>query len=94
MRALKVLVISMGVLIVAAVATIAVTLVDRAGEEARRMAWTAALTAPAGAAIRDYRLSGDRLAIRLTRPGQPDELRIVDLANGRQIGSITVKNEP
>ena len=92
MRALKVLVIGMGVLIVAAVATIAFTLVDRAGETVGGKPWTSNLIVPPGAAIRDFRLAGERLVVRLSRPGLPDQLRVIDLASGRQIGVITMKN--
>jgi hypothetical protein len=92
MRTLKVLVIVMGILIVAAVVTIAVALVDRAGDAASGKAWARALLAPAGATIRDYRLDGDRLVIRLAVPGKPDALHIIDLARGRPIGVVTIRN--
>lgn len=95
MRSLKLLVIVLGILIIAAVATIMVTLVNRSGEGKRGGAdgkpWAHALQIPAGATIRDYRLDGDRLVIRLAVPGKPDELRILDLARGRQTGAVTLK---
>lgn len=95
MRSLKLLVIVLGILIVAAVATIVVTLANRsggsAGQGAGEKPWARVLDVPSGASIRDYRLDGDRLVIRLAIPGKPDELRILDLARGRPIGTITVK---
>jgi len=91
MRSLKLLVIVLGILIIAAVATIMVTLVNRSTGGADGKPWAHALQIPAGATIRDYRLDGDRLVIRLAVPGKPDELRILDLARGRQTGAVTLK---
>jgi hypothetical protein len=92
MRSLKLLVVVLGILIIAAVATIMVTLVNRAGSGSSDKPWAQALEVPAGASIRDFRLDGDRLVIRLAVPGKPDELRVIDLARGRQTGAITFKN--
>jgi hypothetical protein len=94
MRSLKLLVIVLGILIIAAVATIMVTLVNRAGGGASSdKPWAQTLEVPAGATIQDYRLDGDRLVIRLSVPGKPDELRILDLSRGRQIGAVTLKSQ-
>jgi len=96
MRSLKLLVIVLGILIIAAVATIMVTLVNRssggAGEGAGEKPWARVLQVPAGASIRGFRLDGDRLVIHLAVPGKPDELRILDLARGRPIGAVRLKN--
>ena len=91
MRSLKLLVIVLGILIVAAVVTIMVTLVNRSTGGAGDKPWARTLEVPAGTSIRDFRLAGDRLVIRLAVPGKPDELRILDLSRGRPIGAITVK---
>lgn len=95
MRSLKLLVIVLGILIVAAVATIMVTLVNRSGDGkgggAGDKPWAQTLQVPAGATIAGFRLDGDRLVIRLAVPGKPDELRILDLTRGRQIGTVTLK---
>lgn len=91
MRSLKFLVVVLGILIIAAVATIVVTLANRAGTGGSEKPWARTLQIPAGAAIRDYRLDGDRLVIRLAVPGKPDELRILDLARGRQTGAVTLE---
>lgn len=92
MRSLKLLVVVLGILIIAAVVTIMVTLVNRAGSGASGKPWAQTLQVPAGASIRDFRLDGDRLVIRLAVPGKPDELRVIDLARGRQTGAIMLKN--
>jgi len=92
MRSLKLLVIVLGILIIAAVVTIMVTLVNRSGGGAGDKPWAQTLQVPAGATIRGFRLDGDRLVIRLAVPGKPDELRILDLTRGRQIGAVTLKS--
>jgi hypothetical protein len=90
MRSLKLLVIVLGILIIAAVATIMITLVNRAGGGSDAP-WARTLQVPAEATIRDYRLDGDRLVIRLAVPGKPDEFRILDLTRGRPVGAVTLK---
>ena len=70
MRALKILVVVMGVLIVAGTATLAVLLIRRAGGDAAPQAPTASallrqLDEPSGTSIAAIALSPDRLAIHL-----------------------------
>jgi hypothetical protein len=88
MRALKVAVAVMGVLIVAGVATIAVVM-------ARRLAGTTApvasvtLNEPAGTHIAATALSGDRLALQLMGAG-PERVVVVDLRSGRVVGQAAL----
>jgi hypothetical protein len=91
MRALKFLVIGMGVLIVAAVITIVVALYNRAAAPGAGKAWRAEI-ALAGGAIRDYRLDGDRLVVRAGAPGKPDMLYVIHLPSGAVLGTVTIQN--
>ena len=93
MRALKVLVIGMGVLIVAAVVTIAVTLYNRATMPAKVGPWAKTVAIPAGSRIVDYRMDDERLVVRMAKNGLPDRLYVVDLETGAVVGTVTFKNE-
>jgi hypothetical protein len=89
-RGLVVLVIGMGVLIVAGLAVIAVTIVHRmVGRDihAASAALQAVLDQPAGTQIVGASASGDRLAITL-HGGGPDRVTILDLNSGRALGEV------
>lgn len=92
MRALKFLVVGMAVLIAAAVVTIVVTLYNRATAPPAGKAWRAELMLPAGGAIRDFRIDGDRLVVRAGGPGKPDMLYVIHLSSGAVLGTVAIKN--
>ena len=98
MLGLKVAVVAMGVLIVAGVAVLAVTLVGRmsaygggiasggAGREAVA-AGSVLLDEPAGTRIAGVSMAPERLAVRL-QGGGPDRVVVVDLRGGRVLGRV------
>jgi hypothetical protein len=88
MRALQTLVIVMGVLIVAGMATIAITLVRRSGAPPPSMP-DLTLSEPPGTHIAAISALGPRLAV-LLQGGGPDRVLIVD-ANGQVVGHISLK---
>ena len=92
MRALKALVIIMGILIVVGVVVLVVTLLDRSGMAARRGA-PYATEAAVGWGVIDMTASGDRLVVR-HRAGSGERLTILDLATGRTVGTIELKAAP
>ena len=84
MRALKALVIGMGVLIVVGLIVVAVTIVNRTldGEPPPT---EAALALPAGAEVLETALDGDRVALRLRLADGAEEIHVFDLATGRRV---------
>ena len=95
MRALKLLVIVLGVLLAAGVAALAVALVLRLNHGANHDALapvsgggSAVMTLPPGAKIVSTETSGGRLVARIDLPGGGVELIIFDLANGARIATI------
>jgi len=91
MRALKAAVIVMGVLIVAGVAVLAVTLVQRIGQVALPLAPAAPalVDEPAGTRIAGASLAGERLVLQLTGGG-PDRVVVFDLVRGRIVGRVAL----
>jgi len=93
MRALKVLVIVMGILIVVATTVLIVLIVHRlssapvAGQAA---AISAQLDEPAGSRIVTIVSAGDRLAIQL-QGGGPDRVVLLDPRSGAVVGRIALK---
>ena len=86
LRALKVAVVAMGVLIVAGVATLATMIVRRVAPsptEARAVR----LGEPSGTAVASATLAGDRVLLTL-HGGGPDRLVVLDLASGRVLARI------
>jgi uncharacterized membrane protein HdeD (DUF308 family) len=87
MAALKVLVVVMGVLIVGGVAAIVYGLVTRLDLSRPRFA-DGKLELPAGARVVDMAATGERLVLRVALPDAHERLIVVDLARGRQIGTL------
>ncbi len=89
MRGLLVLVIAMGVLIVAGVATIAVTILHRMTTAAiiHPAPVSAVLDQPAGTQIVAASAEGGRMALVL-RGGGPDRVVILDAGTGLQVGEV------
>lgn len=92
MRALKFLVIAMGVLIVAGVGFIAITIADRSAKSLSGDAAPAdvSVAIPPGSRIVETTLDGDRLALRLELADGATRVLVVDTATGREIARVNV----
>jgi hypothetical protein len=91
MKALVALVVAMGVLIVAGVAVVAVTIMHRMGHPANASAATAAvsvLAEPAGTHIGGISAMNDRLAV-LLQGGGADRVVFVD-SQGQVVGRLSL----
>ncbi len=93
MGALKALVIGMGVLIIAGLAVVAVTIATRVGtsEPAGPAGTAGPLVIPAGAEILETDLEGERIALRLRLPDGTMAIHVYDLAHGRRIGTFPIE---
>lgn len=102
MRALKVLIVVMGVLIVVASAVIVVEVINRAGDPERRAAVAeeraaqpagrtaeTALDLPSGARIGEMLAIGNRLAFRVSVPEGDDRLYVLDPRTGALTATVT-----
>lgn len=84
MAALKVAVIVMGLLIVAGVTVIVLTLVQRISAPVVAPLAQATLDEPAGTRIAGVATASDRLAVQL-QGGGPDRVVVMDLRTGRVV---------
>lgn len=85
MRALKILVVVMGVMIVAGVVVMIAVIAQRLGGGGTGASVSdTVLAEPAGTHIAGSSLGGDRLAIRL-QGGGPDRVVVLDVRNGRVV---------
>jgi hypothetical protein len=89
MAALKVLVGVMSVLIVLGVAAIVYGIATRL-DLGRPVALDGKVELPAGGRIVDMTAAGDRLVLRIALPDASERLVMVDLARGRQLGTLEV----
>jgi hypothetical protein len=89
MRALQAAVIVMGVLIVAGVATIVVTIVSRMSGAGGGAVAQALLDEPAGTRIAGASVAADRVAVQL-QGGGPDRVVVVETRGGRVIARIAL----
>lgn len=96
MKGLLALVIVLGVLIVAALVVVVVTMVNRmSGPEPEPRAASAAgsfdavdLPVPAGCQVVETVTAGDRLVLRLGSGERCNQLIFVDLATGKHLGTV------
>ena len=88
MRVLQALVIFMGVLIVAGVAVVAVTIVGRMSPSALPSP-SSVLREPPGTHIASATANGRQLVVVL-QGGGPDRIAIVDLATGKTTGHVAL----
>ena len=99
MRALKILVAVMGVMLVVGLAVVVATIIHRATQrQATAPAASSAagfghmsVTLPAGARVVEMRDAGGRLVLRLQRADGVETLLILDPATGAEIGTIDLR---
>ena len=90
MRALKVLTVVMGVMILAGTAVLVAVIIHRAGGgTAGSATFAVVLDEPAGTRIAAIAAAGDRLAVRL-QGGGADRVVLVDPRSGAVTGRITL----
>ena len=101
MRALKVLVVVLGVLLVAGFAVVVVTIMYRMGQRAAPVAATARLAPfgnttvmlPADSLIMEVQGAGDRILLRLDLADGSEMLLVLDAATGTELGRIKLEHE-
>jgi len=103
MRALKILVAVMGVMLVVGLAVVVATIIHRATQRQSSSPAAAspaasfghtAVTLPAGARVLEMREAGGRLVLRLQRTDGSETLLVLDLATGNEIGTVDLKPGP
>ena len=97
MRALKVLVIVMGVLIVIGTTVVVATIADRIARgrhEAPGGVASGAVAVPAGARVEAMTATGDRLILALALADGSRQLLVLDLAHARPLATIALRPTP
>jgi hypothetical protein len=102
-RALKILVIVMGVMLVGGFVALIISIAQMAKHRettlpvpaATRTPYAApAIELPAGARIEAMALGADRLVLNIITPDGNRELLVLDLASGRRLGTIPLRAAP
>jgi hypothetical protein len=100
MRALKILVVVMGVALLAGLAAVVVTIIHRASRlgtsvatavEPPRAFGNATVRLPQGANVLEMRGVGSRLVLRLQRPDGSQALLVLDPDTGSALGTIELR---
>ena len=96
LRALKVLVIVMGIILVVGFAALVAVIAGRMSRGAPAISGShpiaaAPLDLPAGARIETIGVGAERLVLAIVLPDGARELIIVDIASGRRLGSIPLR---
>jgi len=102
MRALKVLVVVMGVLLIAGFAVVVVTIMGRMTQKAAPAAPVAAhlspfgnatVSLPADSLVMEVQGAGDRILLRLDLRDGTEMLLVLDAATGTELGRIKLDHE-
>jgi hypothetical protein len=98
-RALKIVVVVMAVMILAGTATLVVVIAGRMSRSGPVTAPSAPFAAapielPAGARIETMSVATDRLVLLIVLPDGNRQLVIIDLATGRRLGAIPLRTAP
>lgn len=97
MRALKILVVAMGVLLVAGTAALVMAVVERVNHRPTSASPTlpraATVELPPGAHVIATQATGERLVVRVGLSGGSEELLIFDL-NGKRIATVALHASP
>jgi hypothetical protein len=101
MRALKVLVVVMGILLVAGFAVVVVTIVGRMAQRATPATPAAHLASfgnatvmlPADSLVMEVQGAGDRILLRLDLKDGGEMLVVLDAATGAELGRIKLERE-
>ena len=99
MRTLKILVAVMGVMLVAGIAVLIVTIAGRASRNSAGLATSppfaaAPIDLPHGARIEAMAVGPDRLVIDVVQTDGSRQLLILELATGRRLGTIPLRTSP
>jgi hypothetical protein len=99
MRALKILVVVMGIMIVGGFAALIVVIVGRISHRGPAPAETPkafarSIDIPRGARIEAMTAGGDRLVVGLELPDGNRQLLIIDLATGARLGTVELHPAP
>ncbi|HKT19469.1 MAG TPA: DUF6476 family protein [Stellaceae bacterium] len=98
MRALKILVVAMGLLLVAGTAVLVVAVIARINRQPTPASPLAAhattIDLPPGAHVVGTQASGGRLVIRVGLADGGEELLVLDLASGARVAAITLQTKP
>jgi hypothetical protein len=102
MRALKILVVVMGVLLIAGFAVVVVTIIGRMTQRATPAALAAAhltpfgttsVTLPADSLVMEVQGAGDRILLRLDLKDGTEMLLVLDAATGTELGRVKLDHE-
>lgn len=92
-KVLKGLVVVMGILILAGLAVITITLVGRSSSSSGGGAFDGlSLGLPAGSRVVSSAASGARLALTVRLPDGSERVVIVDMARGKRLGTVTLSD--
>jgi hypothetical protein len=96
-RALKVLVVVMGVMFVVGFAALIAVMagrLSRGGSTATKVFTAPPIDLPAGAHVETLSVGSDRLVVDVALPGGNRDLVIIDLATGRRLGVVPLRTAP
>jgi hypothetical protein len=94
MRALKVLVVVMGIMLVGGFAALVAVIVGRLSHKSAPPSFATAIEIPPGGRIEAMTATADRLVLGIISPEGERQLLIVDMTTGARLGTIALRAAP
>jgi hypothetical protein len=94
MRALKILVVVMGIMLVGGLAALVAVIAGRLSHNRAPRSFATAIDIPRGARIEAMATGADRLALDIILPEGGRQLLVIDLTTGSRLGTIELRTGP
>ncbi len=94
MRALKTLVVVMGIMLIGGFAALVAVIAGRFSHNSAPQSFATAIDIPRGVRIETMAIGGDRLVLDVVLPEGSRQLLVVDLTTGARLGIVELRTAP
>ncbi len=94
MRALKTLVVVMGIMLIAGFAALVAVIAGRLSHNSAPRSFATAIDIPRGARIEAMATGADRLVLNVALPEGSRQLLVIDLTTGARLGIVELRTTP
>ncbi len=94
MRALKIVVVTMGIMLIVGFAALVAVIAGRLSHNSASRSFATAIDVPRGARIEAMATGVDRLVLDIILPEAGRQLLVIDLTTGARLGTIELRTAP
>ena len=94
MRALKIVVVTMGIMLIGGFAALVAVIAGKLSHNSAQRSFATAIDIPRGARIEGMATGADRLVLDVVLPEGSRQLLVIDLTNGARLGIVELRTPP